>query len=471
VGRLREVEIAALRIDRFVPLIGSERGTLIQDVAAEARVRLAGRTVWNVNSTGAGGGVAEMLQVLLAYARGSGVDARWLVVQGGPEFFAVTKRLHNRLHGYPGDGGPLAEREREVYEATLRENGLELAAMVRPGDFVLLHDPQTAGLVETALAAGARVIWRCHIGADGVNDHIDAGQAFLRPYLERADAFVFSRRSHVHPWMGDEMVAIIPPSIDPFSPKNQELDPVTVRAILGRVGFMSEFDVVPPVFRRRDGSPYAVTRPAVFPRRGETPDGDTSLVIQVSRWDRLKDMTGVLAAFAEHVPGPAHLALVGPSVEDVSDDPEGAQVLEECVALFDTLPAEVQARTHLVCLPMDDVEENAAMVNALQRHATVVVQKSLQEGFGLTVSEAMIKSRAVAASRVGGIGDQIRHEQEGLLIDRPTDPAEFGSAVNRLLHDRSFATVLGAAARQRVLDAFVGDRHLMQYALLLDSLS
>jgi trehalose synthase len=267
--------------------------------------------------------------------------------------------------------------------------------------------------------------------------------------------------------MPDDKVRIILPSIDPLSPKNQPLDPSVVRAILGRIGFLDTAAGAAPMFHRRDGSPQAVSRPAAFPRRGTVPAPDTPLVVQVSRWDRLKDMVGVLQAFAERVPPPAHLALVGAATEGVADDPEGAAVLAECVAAYDRLPGSAQSRVHLVALPVADRDENAAMVNALQRHATVVAQKSLQEGFGLTVTEAMIKARPLVASRVGGIQDQIRPEREGLLVDDPTDLGAFAAAVNRLLDDPVLAGRLGAAARSRAVEDFVGDRHLSRYADLL----
>jgi trehalose synthase len=470
VSRLQEVHIGALPMDRLRSVIGEDRLWAWHAVAAAARDDLAGRTVWNVSSTAVGGGVAEMLQVLLSYTRGAGIDARWLVIDGDAEFFAVTKRLHNRLHGAPGDGGPLGVDECAVLERRWAANAAGLAEVVRPGDIVVLHDPQTAGMVSAGRAREAIVVWRCHIGADTVNDHVQEACAFLRTWLEPADAFVFSRRPHVHSWMPGPKVAIIPPSIDPLSPKNQPLDPGVVGAILGRIGFLDRAAGGAPVFQRRDGSPGAVSRAAVFPRRGTVPAGDTPLVVQVSRWDRLKDMAGVLRAFADHVPQPAHLALVGPDVEGVADDPEGAAVLAECVAAYDRLPGPVRARVHLVSLPVDDPDENAAMVNALQRHATVVVQKSLQEGFGLTVTEAMIKAQPLVASRVGGIQDQIRHEREGLLVDDPTDLATFAAAVNRLLADPSVAGRLGVAACIRAVEEFVGDRHLTRYADVLQGL-
>jgi trehalose synthase len=471
VARLHEVQIGALAIDRLAPVVGAERVHMLHAIADATRPRFAGRTIWNVNSTAVGGGVAEMLQVLLAYARGVGIDTRWLVIEGDAEFFAVTKRLHNRLHGVVGDGGPLGPGERAVVERVWAANAAPLADLVRAGDVVLLHDPQTAGLAAAMGVHGATVVWRCHVGADEVNGHVEDAWAFLRPYLEPADAFVFSRRPHVHAWMPEPRVAIIPPSIDPLSPKNQPLDDGVVRAILGRIGFLDEVAGPAPVFLRRDGSPCAVSRQAAFPRRGDVPTDDTPVVVQVSRWDRLKDMSGVLRAFADHVAPPAHLALVGPATEGVADDPEGAAVLAECVALYDRLPGSARARSHLVSLPVDDPDENAAMVNALQRRATVVVQKSLQEGFGLTVTEAMIKARPVVASRVGGIQDQIRHDHEGLLVDDPTDLRAFAAAVDRLLGDVGLAARLGAAARARALDEFVGDRHLAQYADLVLTLA
>src|SRR3954470_14860774 len=163
---LREVEIDAVPPRRLAPIIGAERTEAFERLQAQAAERFAGRTVWNINSTAAGGGVAEMLQVLLAYARGAGVDARWLVLGGEPPFFALTKRLHNRLHGMRGDDGDLGDGERRCYEEVLAANAGELLDVVRDGDVVLLHDPQTAGLAKTLRDAGAIVVWRCHVGTN-----------------------------------------------------------------------------------------------------------------------------------------------------------------------------------------------------------------------------------------------------------------------------------------------------------------
>jgi trehalose synthase len=196
---------------------------------------------------------------------------------------------------------------------------------------------------------------------------------------------------------------------------------------------------------------------------------DVPLVAQVSRWDRLKDPVGVLTGFVEHVPAAdePHLILAGPDVTAVADDPEGAAVFGETEAAWSALSRADRGRVHLALLPMDDADENAVMVNALQRRADVVVQKSLAEGFGLTVAEAMWKGRPVVASAVGGIQDQIEDGRTGWLVD-PEDLAAFGDRLSALLHDPHGAERMGEAAQMRVRDLFLGARHLGQYVELLE---
>jgi trehalose synthase len=216
-----------------------------------------------VNSTPRGGGVAEMLQSLLAYARGAGVDARWEVIQGEPEFFRVTKRIHNHLHGAPGDGGGLGEPEREAYEAALASNASELLELVSQDDVVILHDPQTAGLVPPLKEAGVPVIWRCHVGIDSPNELAREAWAFLVDYVRNADAFVFSRRAFAWEGLDEDRIALIAPSIDAFSAKNQDLDAGAVAAILEIAGLQHEGGAGhPPAFTRHDGSPAHVVRHA-----------------------------------------------------------------------------------------------------------------------------------------------------------------------------------------------------------------
>lgn len=470
-----EVHVSPLPFDRLGSAVGADVVARARDRANAVQDQLRGRVVWNINSTATGGGVAEMLPSLLGYARGLGIDTRWLVIEGVPPFFALTKRLHHHLHGSAGDGGPLGDAERRVYEQVARDNVESLLAQIRPRDVVILHDPQTAGLAPHLASAGVTVIWRCHIGNDEVNEEVARGWAFLEPYLEPVHAFVFTREAYVPPLAAGRYTALIPPSLDPFTPKNEDLDEETTLAILVHTGLLvGQASGAPITFLGEDGSPRRVDRRAEVVRWGQAPRWDTPLVVMISRWDPLKDPVGVMHGFAALIdgtaPAEAELVLAGPETSGVADDPEAARVLEQTIAAWRELPEAARDRVHLASLPTADVEENAVIVNALQRHARVVVQKSLQEGFGLTVAEAMWKSRAVLASAVGGIQDQIVDGEHGLLLDDPTDLGEFGSKLRRLLDDPALTARLGSSAKERVRERFLVVRHLGQYADLLQRL-
>ena len=462
---LQEVPITAISTERFRPLLGDGYAE-IEDAIARAHEVLRGRIVWHVNSTARGGGVAEMLHSLLAYGRGAGVDLRWLTIGGSPEFFQLTKRLHNHLHEAPGDDGPLGPAEHEIYERGLMESADELTGLMRKGDIVYIHDPQPAGLVPHVKSADVSVVWRCHIGIDNPGRYAHEAWEFLRRYIQDADAYVFSRERFAWEGLDEARTWIVPPSIDIFSPKNQDLEDEAVRSILAVTGVRSGDHFANALFRHLDGSEARVDRAAELDQDGPVPD-EAPLITQVSRWDRLKDHVGVLHCFAEHVRNPsAHLLLVGPSVAGVADDPEGAEVLTEVRAAREAFDPQLRERVHLATLPMDDVAENAAMVNAIQRRSDIVLQKSLAEGFGLTVAEAMWKSKPVIAGAVGGIQDQIEDGVSGVLVD-PTDLAAVGAAIDRLLGDPDRMARMGEAARQRVIDHFLGTRHLIQYIDLL----
>jgi trehalose synthase len=349
----------------------------------------------------------------------------------------------------------------------LAANAAELVNRIQPGDLVLLHDPQTAGLATSLAQAGALVAWRCHIGVDWENEATVAAWSFLRPHLAAARGYVFSRSEYVPWWISPDKVAIIPPSIDPFSPKNQYLDDDAVLGILARIGVL-DGDVPDgqTSFVRRAGGLGEVIRTAEITGDGR-PGPEDPLVIQVSRWDELKDMPGVMRGFADYVAPvcAGYLLLVGPAVAGVTDDPEGAAVFGDCLLQWRDLPDAVRARVLLVTLPLDDADENAAMVNALQRHATVIVQKSLAEGFGLTVAEGMWKGRPVVGSAVGGIIDQIP-EGTGILLPDPRNLEAFGAAVRGLLENQDEASRMGQAAQAYIREHYVGDVHLLRYAAL-----
>jgi trehalose synthase len=413
--------------------------------------QLEGHTLWHVNSTSEGGGVAELLHQLLGYVAECGISCRWMVLEGDQDFFRVTKRIHNRLHGSLGDGGPLEHEERKEYLRVIHRELTPLLDLARPGDVAVLHDPQTAGLAGPLVDAGLRVVWVCHVGVDAPTDIVRSAWDFLRGEVEPAHAYVFSRRGYIWEGLARRKAKVIPPCIDPTSAKNVELEPGVIDAVLGTARVLSTFQPKKEVhLALPDLGELTVSRRASAVEEAPAPV-DAPLVVQVSRWDRLKDHVGVLHGFARHVRRDldAHLLLVGPATSSVADDPEGADILAENVAAWSRLPPRQRAAVHVLSLPVEDRLENAIVVNALQRQAEVVVQKSLAEGFGLTVAEAMWKRRPVVGSRVGGIQEQIVDGRSGLLVNAVNRRA-FGQAVSSLIRDVGFAQAIGHAARARV---------------------
>ncbi len=448
---------------RFLEVLEGERASAFAGTVQRAQHLLAGRRVWNINSTARGGGVAELLAALLPYARGTGIDARWLVIGGDDRFFTVTKRIHNRLHGMAGDGEELSEPDRHHYEAVLTAQAGQLHERIRPDDIVILHDPQTAGLAPHLRTTGAALIWRCHVGTDSPNTIARQAWSWLLRYVECADCYVFSRRAYAWDCLDERRTRVVAPSIDPFSNKNRMLDARAVDEILSAAGILRTVSG-DAEYVKTDGQVARVEHTAVM-LESEPLEVATPLVVQISRWDRLKDPLGVMEGFVSGVLPrcDAQLLLAGPNVEGVDDDPEGAEVYAEVARSWQMLAPDARRRVHLACLPTYDEDENAVMVNALQRRASIIVQKSLAEGFGLTVAEAMWKSRPVVASEVGGIRDQIEEGISGVLLHDPRDPTEFGTAVCALLEDEALCARLGSAAHARVEQAFLGARHLSQY--------
>jgi len=467
---LHEVTERTLPVARIEPVIGTERFGRLIAAADRLRTRLAARTIWNISSVAVGGGVAEMLQVIVGYVAGFDIPIRWTVIGADPAFFGITKRLHNHIHGADSDDMPISVADTRYYEQVLAANADELLTQIKPGDVALLHDPQTAGLTSALAQAGARVVWRCHIGIDNQNDIARAAWDFLRPYLAAAQGYVFTRRQYVPLWVPRARTWIIPPSIDPLSAKNAWIDPDTVRAILTTIGVYEQTGSGQRgLYPRNDGTKAEVIRTALVTGDGRPGPGDP-VVVQVSRWDTLKDMAGVMRGFAEDVLpcSDGYLILAGPAMTGVADDPEGAKVFTDCLNQWHALSARARERVLLVALPLDDFEENAAMVNAIQRRATVIVQKSLAEGFGLTVAEGMWKGRPVIGSAVGGIVDQVA-EGTGILLPDPTDLAMFGAQVCRLLDNPDEADRMGKAGQAYTREHFVGDLHLLRFAELMEA--
>jgi len=317
-------------------------------------------------------------------------------------------------------------------------------------------------------ALGVPVIWRCHIGVDEQNEYTRIGWDFLRPLLEPfVDVYVFTRRQYAPEWVPDDRPHVIRPALDPFAIKNRMISPADSVAILATVGIVSGEPSRVATFQRSSGEVQLVVTPAVVVTDG-LPSPDDPLVVQVSRWDPLKDMGGVMTAFVndEGCAG-AHLILAGPDVSSVSDDPEGQVVLQNVTEQWRGLPAQQRARVSIVCLSMDDPEENAIVVNALQRHAQIIVQKSVKEGFGLTVTEAMYKGKPVVASAVGGIVDQIRPGVDGYLV-APHDLVAAGRAIAELLADPAAGARMGEQGHAAAVTEFMPDTSLLAWAQVLD---
>lgn len=467
-ARLVEIPLDERPFELMESDIAPDARDKLEVTRSQARKFLSGRTIWHVNSTAQGGGVAEMHRALLPYWRGDGIDARWLVLEAPPAYFRFTKRLHNLLHGVrqrrPGI------RDAEMFGRVARGAAAAAVGAIRPGDAVVLHDPQTAGLVAPFRRAGAVVVWRCHVGADRPSAESDAAWAFLLPHVETAERLIFTRRQYVPAAVEPTRVRLLAPAIDSCAPKNQPLEPSVTAAILGAAGLVDRGDRARPTrVPLAENHVAEVSRRAQVLCQGPLPRlGQERLVVSLARWDRLKDPVGIMTAFTDHVhEDDARLVLAGPAVAAVSDDPEGAEVLTEVCVAWRRLHEPSRRRVVLAVLPMDDLDENALIVNALQRQAAVVVKKSLQEGFGLGVTEAMWKSKPVVATRVGGHQDQIDDGTTGFLVD---DSEAFGATIVRALRDRAGALTVGLAARSHVRDHYLSDLHFEGWVWVLSEI-
>ena len=387
-------------LERYEHLVGSRTLHALEALARKLR----GHRIVMVNTTKTGGGVAEILHRVVVILNELGIETSWEVMEGDETFFGVTKKMHNALHG---QGQPLTDEDREIYRDRTRREAERLAL---DGDLILIHDPQPAGLIEHRRQPGQRWVWRCHID---LSRRDEAYWEFLRPWVDRYDASIFSHIEFV-PAISIPAI-LVPPSIDPFADKNRSMDEDEITSILERLGLEAT-------------SPW---------------------ITQISRFDRIKDPVGVIEAFRlMRGRRPAHLILAGGGA---SDDPEGAEVLaevrEKAKGLRDVTILELP--------PQSDKE-----INAIQRASTVVLQKSLREGFALTVSEALWKKRAVVASAVGGIPLQVLDGRTGLLV-RSIEGTAFQCV--RLLDNPALRRELGAEGHVHVRDNFLHTREVRDY--------
>lgn len=252
------VEIGAMSLDRFATVLDPGLLTELEAGILLGRSLFAGRAIWNRQLDRARRWRCRRCSAPCSPTPAAlGVDTRWAVIEGNEQFFAITKRIHNRLHGYPGDGGPLGDTERAAYEATLAPSAQAFMRLIGPGDVVILHDPQTAGLIPAVRSLGVPVVWRCHVGVDAANRLARDTWAFLAPYVSQADATVFSRQSFAWDVLDGVRRSIITPTIDALASKNELLDEPTVRSILVAAGLRAgPADGASPAFTRMDGTKY-----------------------------------------------------------------------------------------------------------------------------------------------------------------------------------------------------------------------
>jgi trehalose synthase len=395
------------KIQDYVPIVG--RST-IEELRALAE-RLSGKVLQNINSTFTGGGVAEILTRMVPLLNQLGVDAQWTTIKGYKDFFDVTKKFHNALHGRNED---ISSEDFSLFMDVSKKN---IEGLKFQGDIFFIHDPQPVALIAKKKELGGKWIWRCHIDVSNPDKRV---WEFVRNFVADYDASVFSAPNFSQQLPIRQF--LISPSIDPLSDKNKELPSETIDSVLNKYGL----------------------------------DKDKPIIAQISRFDYLKDPLGVIQAFEMARKSiDCQLVLAGGTA---TDDPESEKVLEEVRERASGNPD-----IHILLIPPESDME----INALQQAATIILQKSIKEGFGLTVTEALWKGKPVVASAVGGIQLQVKNKLTGLLCHSVEGAAY---AIKRLLGNPEYADWLGKNAREHVRQNFLITRHLKDYMLLFISL-
>jgi trehalose synthase len=411
---LNLVDIATEPLEDYVPIIGEEPARRLRELAE----RLRGYRILHVNATPYGGGVSELLRSSLALQRGLGLSVEWRVIAGETSFFEVTKRFHNALQGAEYD---LPSEDQETYILQNKFNAHQFGSEY---DLVIIHDPQPVALLAEHGRGSAKWVWRCHIDTSEPNEKV---LNFLIPYIDEYDALVFTLEKFVPSQLKDRRIALIPPGIDPLSPKNFDLTDEQCRRIMAWVGI----------------------------------DTRRPTLTQVSRFDPWKDPLGVIRIYREarkKIPG-LQLALLGSMA---LDDPEAW-------GLFETIRSEVEGDDDMIVATNFTGVGNLE-VNVFQRKSEVVVQKSIREGFGLIVSETLWKGTAMVAGNTGGIPIQMPHGTGGFLVD-PHDEEMMAERVVELIEDPELRKELGASGREVVRDNFLITRYVMDELELLASLA
>ncbi len=456
----------------------------LQEEACILIPKLKGRRIYMINSTEQGGGVAEMMPRLVSFFRQLGIDTEWIVCEScKKDFFTITKKLHNLIHGVCCDF--VYEEERELYESVNKENAEALLKLLKPHDIVVIHDPQPAGMIKFLKGQlPLKFIWRCHIGIDLHSEQTKNAWDFLHPYTELYDFNVFSATAYI-PGHLTGKAAVMHPTIDPLDHKNRYLSVHKTVGIFCNSGLARAYQPVltPPfgnMVKRLQpdgtfGKPFLPSDPGLLFK---------PYALQVGRWDRLKGLMELIQGFElikcqdiyqfnhRHTKRLEMLKLVlaGPDPSFVADDPEGEEVLNEISGYYRSLSPALQRDIVLLKLPMESRKQNHLIVNALQLGASVIAQNSIKEGFGLTVTEAMWKKKPVVGGNTCGIKEQIMDDIHGVIIKNPTNPVDVANALNNLLKEPKVREVLGHKAQKAVIDHFLIFRQILQWLHLFDRL-
>lgn len=399
-------------LERYAEVAGPDVIEHLRQLAA----LLKGMKVIHVNSTRKGGGVAEILQKLVPLMQELGIDAKWEIITGKEEFFKCTKSMHNALQGNPIN---IPEPWFRIYEKTNEENAERLCSELENADMVFIHDPQPAPLLKFCQNRKGKWIWRCHID---ISRPYRPVWKYFKNFVIAYDASIFSIADFAQPL--PHPLYIIPPSIDPLSEKNIELEKEEVFSVYKKFGI----------------------------------DPELPVIVQISRFDRFKDPLGVIQAYRLTKKFIPHLQLVLAG-GGATDDPEGEMVLSEVQAA-----AADDPNIHVLSLP----PESDRIINALQRGADIVLQKSIKEGFGLTVTEAMWKGKPVIGGNTGGIRLQVINHHTGFLVDTPEGAA---LRIRYLLRHRDQLYTMGEKAKEFVRENFLITRHLRDYLTLMVAIS
>ncbi|MCB1306994.1 MAG: glycosyltransferase [Leptospiraceae bacterium] len=483
---IEEIKISdAWTLDEYAAI--TELTATVSELKTEAGVvapHLKGRTVWMINSTAQGGGVAEMMPKMISIFRELDCDVRWAVINTDEElFFSFTKRLHNMIHGI--ESGEVSAEEREVYERVNRENADDFKRYVQPGDVVVIHDPQPMAMgAYIKKELGVYTIWRCHIGLDQHNTATRTAWTFLKQYADVYDHSVFSAPEYIPDYLAGRST-IICPAIDPLSHKNRELTTHKLMGILCNSHIARKHqpvlteDFEESALRLRSDGEFADAS-------GQDEIGllYRPIISQISRWDRLKGFAPLMRGFIQLKRTAAdrnniderhrrrlqivRMVLAGPDPRSIQDDPEGQEVLKEICDLYTGVDAEIQKDIGIFALPMKSRKENALMVNAIQRCSTVIAQNSVQEGFGLTATEAMWKGVPVMTSRACGLRQQVRDGVDGRMVSDADDVDQIAHVLDTMLANPHARADWGRNGRRRATEEFLVFSQIKYWLRLLD---